>query len=204
MLVFKLKKMTDMLYEQWDMGKEKSKAVGKTCAYIYLFEILSETEKIVLKYENKKLVGYAGYSKWNSKKHFLRKKFYGILAKILINSPLVKNKQAIDEYNIIYNKIPEEFDEYFDGEVSILIVDRKYRRKGYGKELLLKVFELAREDNMKNIQILSDDSCNYEIYEKFGCKKIWEVTIPDGEPGRSKEENYIYEKVLKEGEDREI
>lgn len=200
MLVFKLRRMTDMLYEQWDMGKEKSKAIGKTCAYIYIFEILSETEKLVLKYENKKLVGYAGYSKWNSKKHFLRKKFYGILAKILINSPLVKNKQAIHDYNEAYDSVPEEFDGYFDGEISILIVDKKYRGKGYGKELLSKVFELAGQDNMRNIQILTDESCNYEIYEKFGCKKLKEVTIPVGEPGRSKEENYIYEKVLKEGE----
>lgn len=200
MLIFKLGRMTDMLYEQWDMGKEKSKSIGKTCAYIYLFDILSEAEKLILKYENKTLIGYASYSKWNSKKHFLRKKFYGTLYKILINSPLVKNKKAIDEYYMIYNEIPTEFDRYFDGEVGILIVDKKYRGKGYGKELLSKVFDLAKQDNMKNIQILTDDSCNYKIYEKFGCEKIFEVTIPVGEPGKSKEENYIYEKVFKEGE----
>lgn len=53
---------------------------------------------------------------------------------------------------------------------------------------------------MKNMQILTDESCNYQFYELMGCKKIKEVTIPVGEPGRTKEENYIYEKVLKEGE----
>lgn len=95
MLIFKLKRMTELLYNEWDMGKKASGAKGKTCAYIYLFEILSETEKLVLKKENNKIVGFAGYSKWNSKKDIIRKTFYGLLAKLLINSPLVKNKQAI-------------------------------------------------------------------------------------------------------------
>lgn len=53
---------------------------------------------------------------------------------------------------------------------------------------------------MKNIQILSDESCNYHFYELMGCKKINEVTMSVGEPGRIKKENYVYEKVLKEGE----
>ena len=51
MLIFNLKKMTDLLYEEWDLAKLKSGAKGKTCAYIYLFEILSESEKIVIKKE---------------------------------------------------------------------------------------------------------------------------------------------------------
>lgn len=199
MLILNFRKMTDLLYKEWDLAKTASKAKGKTCAYIYLFEILSESEKIVIKKVDNKLVGFAGYSKWNSKKHIIRKKVYGLLAKILINSPLVKNKEAIYKYNKEYDALPEELNGYFDGEISILIVDKKYRNKGYGKELLNKVFDLARKDNMKNIQILSDESCNYHFYELFGCKKIAENKISIGEPGRITEENYIYEKVLKEG-----
>ena len=49
MLIFKLKRMAELLYNEWDLGKRLSGAKGKTCAYIYLFEILSETEKLVLK-----------------------------------------------------------------------------------------------------------------------------------------------------------
>lgn len=200
MLIFNLKKMTNLLYEEWDLAKLKSGAKGKTCAYIYLFEILSESEKIVIKKEDNKLVGFAGYSKWNSKKHFIRKKFYKLLAKILINSPLVKNKKAIHDYNESYDSIPKDLEGYFDGELSMLIVDKNHRGNGYGKALLNKVFSLAKNDNMKNMQILTDESCNYHFYDRIGCKKIREVKIPIGEPGRIKEENYIYEKSFKEGE----
>ncbi len=72
---------------------------------------------------------------------------------------------------IIYQK------NYFDGEISILIVDKEYRGKKIGKKLLLKVFEYAKIDNMKNIQILTDESCKYKFYEVCGCKKIYETKI---------------------------
>ncbi len=200
MLIFNLRKMANLLYDEWDLAKEKSKSKGKTCAYIYLFEILNESEKIIIKKEDNKLVGFAGYSIWNSKKHIIRKTFYGLLAKLLINSPLVKNKQAIYDYNEAYDGVSSDLEDYFDGELSILIVDKKYRGKGYGKALLNKIFYLAKQDNMKNIQILSDEACNYHFYELMGLKKIKEVTIPIGEPGVTKEKNYVYEKVFKEGE----
>lgn len=133
MLIFKLRKMANLLYEEWDLAKEKSGAKGKTCTYIYLFEILNESEKIVIKKEDNKLVGFAVYSKWNSKKHIIRKKFYGLLTKLLINSPFIKNKQAIHDYNEAYDNVPNDLEGYFDGEISILIVDKKLEVKAMVK-----------------------------------------------------------------------
>lgn len=203
MLIFKLKRMAELLYNEWDLGKRLSGAKGKTCAYIYLFEILSETEKLVLKKENNKIVGFAGYSKWNSKKRIITKKFYGLMAKILINSPLVKNKQAIYDYNNAYDSIPSDLNNYFDGELSILIVDKNYRGKGYGKALLNKIFSLAKTDNMKNMQILTDESCNFKFYDAMGCKKTRETSVSK-KVSEKGEEKYIYEKVLEEGEENEV
>ena len=57
---------------------------------------------------------------------------------------------------------------------------------------------------MKNMQILTDESCDFKFYDAMGCKKIKEVSTSVGEPGRKKEVNYIYEKVLKEGESNEV
>ena len=36
-----------------------------------------------------------------------------------------------------------------------------------GKKLLLEVFKMAKNDNMKNLQILTDESCNHHFYEKI-------------------------------------
>ena len=145
------RQIVDMLYEEWDLGKKKSNAKGKICAWIYWFETLSDAEQIVLEKDNKKVIGLCAYSKWNSKKHLLRKKLYSAVKKILINSNLIENKKAMYEYLNDYNYTPKQLENYFDGEISIIIVDKKHRNTGLGKELILEIFEIAKKDNMKNI-----------------------------------------------------
>ncbi len=200
MNLVEMKQAVDMLYDEWDLGKTSSRSKGKVCAWIYLFTILEETEKMVIEKEDGKVIGICGYAKWNSKKHIVRKKFFHILKLILIWSPLVKDKKAIYEYSNNYDYTPEELANYFEGEISILILNSKYRGKGIGKKMLSLVFEYAKNDNMKNIQILTDESCNFKFYEACGCKKVYEKVINNGEPNKCEnvisEIGYIYEKRL--------
>lgn len=200
MNLVEMKQAVDMLYDEWDLGKTSSRSKGKVCAWIYLFTILEETEKMVIEKEDGKVIGICGYAKWNSKRHIVRKKFFHILKLILIWSPLVKDKKAIYEYSNNYDYTPEELANYFEGEISILILNSKYRGKGIGKKMLSLVFEYAKNDNMKNIQILTDESCNFKFYEACGCKKVYEKVINNGEPNKCEnvisEIGYIYEKRL--------
>lgn len=132
MNLVEMKQSVDMLYDEWDLGKTPSHSKGKVCAWIYLFEILEETEKMVIEKEN---------------------------------------------------------------------------GKGIGKKMLSQVFEYAKNDNMKNIQILTDESCNFKFYEACGCNKVYEKVINNGEPDKcgntSSEIGYIYEKRLG-GKDKEF
>lgn len=190
----------DLLSNEWNLGKKESMAKGKICAWIYLMEILEETEFLEMHKENNKLIGFCGYSKWSSKKNKFRKKFYNIIKNMLLKSSAIKNKEAIKKYLQDYNYTPKELKTKFDGEISILIVDKKYRGRGIGKKLLLTIFEKAKKDNMTNLQILSDEACNFKIYEICGCKKVYETIIPNGEPDKvgneQTEMGYIYEKLL--------
>ncbi len=195
------KQIVDMLYKEWDLGKTASRAKGKTCAWIYWFEILNEAEELVTEKVDDNIIGVCGYTKWNSKRHMTRKKFYGLLKWLLIHSFFVKNKNAIYKYDNDYNYLPKELESYFDGEIKILIVDKKHRGKQLGKKLLNKTFNIATNDCMKNIQILSDESCNYKFYESLGCIKVYETVINNGEPDKcgniTTEKGFIYEKKLK-------
>ena len=184
----------DLLYNEWDLGKSASKTKGKACAWIYLMEILEETEIVVMHKKNNKLIGFCGYAKWNSDKYKIKKKFYHLLKKILLHSPTIKDKSAVHNYLQTYNYTPEELKDNFDGEISILIVDKNYRGKGIGKELLLQIFEKAKSDNVKTLQILSDEACSFNIYETCGCEKVYETTLLNGE--KDIQTGYIYEKVL--------
>ena len=200
MKIKEMKQVVNLLYNEWDLGKTPSKAKGKICAWIYLFEILEESEYITFEKDNGQVIGVCGYAKWDSKKELFKKKMYSIIKNILIHSPAIKNKEEIYKYMNDYDYTPKELENYFDGEVSILIVDKNYRGKGIGKKLILDTFKKAKEDDMKNLQILTDEACNFKFYENVGCKKVYEKMILNGEPdvcGYTEfAKGFIYEKVL--------
>ena len=197
---FEMKQAVKLLAKEWNLGKKECGATGDVCAWIYLFSVLEESERIVTYKDGTKLIGFAGYSKNNSKKHLLKKKIYRIIKNKLYESKEIKDLNALKGYENNYNYVPQELKDYFDGEVSILIVDKNYRGKNIGKNMMLQVFELAKKDNMKNLQILTDESCNYKFYESCGCEKIYETIVKNQEYGKLgktlKEKAFIYEKKL--------
>ncbi len=201
MTIKEMKQAVRLLENEWDLGEKESGASRHLCAWIYLMEILEEAEQLVYYRENGKLLGFAGYSKRNSKKYLFKKKIYSFIKKQLYKSKEIKDINALYEYEDNYYYVPEKLKDYFDGEVLILIIDKSLRGKGLGKKLLSEVFELAKKDNIKNLQILSDESCNYEVYEKLDCKKVYETVIDNKEYGklgsRIKEKAFIYEKKLR-------
>ena len=42
------KQVVDMLVNEWDLGKTRAGAKGKTAGWIYLYEILETSEELVL------------------------------------------------------------------------------------------------------------------------------------------------------------
>ncbi len=195
-----MKQAVKLLSKEWNLGKKEAGADNDICAWIYLFDVLQESERIIKYKDGNKLIGFCGYSKEYSNKHKLSKMFYGFVKNRLYKNKSIKNLKAFKEYENNYNYMPDELKNYFDGEVSILIVDEDYRGKKIGKKLLLDVFELAKKDNMKNIQILTDESCNYKFYESLGCKKVYETIVENKKIEQLgngyTEKAFIYEKKL--------
>ena len=70
-----MKQAVKLLDKEWNLGKREAETTSDICAWIYLMSILEETENIVYYKEQGKLIGFAGYSKYSSKKHIIRKKF---------------------------------------------------------------------------------------------------------------------------------
>lgn len=195
-----MKQAVKLLDNEWNLGKKESGSTSDICAWIYLMEILAETEQFVMYKENGKLIGLGGYSNIHSNSHLFRKKIYEIIRKKLYKSKKIKDVNRLKEYYNTYDYTPVEMKEKFDGELSILIVDKEYRGKGIGKNILFNVFELARKDGMKNIQILTDGACSYKFYEAVGCNKIYETVVENKEYGKLgkviESKAYIYEKIL--------
>ena len=56
MKLSEMKQAVELSANEWDLGKVSSKANGNVCAWIYLLEILEETEKMVIEKDNGKLI----------------------------------------------------------------------------------------------------------------------------------------------------
>lgn len=84
---------------------------------------------------------------------------------------------ALKAYGGLYDYKPEWLEGDFDGELSILIVDKGCRGCGIGKQLLRRVCCLARNDGMQLLEIRTDESCNWKIYECVGGCKVYESAI---------------------------
>lgn len=195
-----MRQVVKLFENEWSLGEVECGASRHLCAWIYLMEILESTEKSICYRENNRLLGFASYSNTKSKKHILRKRMYAFFKKLLHKSKEIKDLEALIEYEGSYKYSPEEFQNYFDGEVLMLIIDKGARGKGLGTKLLEELFELAKKDNMKNLQILTDESCNYSIYESLGCKKIYEGMVEnksyENKDSVFSEKVYIFEKRL--------
>lgn len=176
-----IKQAVKMLIVEWNLGENEAKADNDICTLTYLMVILESSEEIVKYKKGGKLIVFCGYSKENSKKHRLSKGFYGFIKNRLYKSKHIKDLKALKEYEDNYYYVPSHLKNYFNEEISILIVNNNYRGKKIGKKLLLDVFEKARRNNMKKLQILTDESCNYKFYESLGCKKIYETVITNKE-----------------------
>ena len=195
-----MKQAVRLLDNEWNLGKKESGATDNICAWIYLMEILEITEHFVYYRENGKLLGFAGYSKNSSKKHTLKKRFYTFVKNRLYKSKSIKDLNALHEYERNYDYMPEYLKNRFDGEISMLILDKSLRGKGIGKKMLEDIFDLAKKDNIKNLCIYTDDSCSYYIYETLGFKRLYETIVENRECSNlgnvSSEHAYIYEKML--------
>jgi len=193
-------KARKLLWKEWNLWAKESWTPKYLCAWIYMLEILEDSDRIICCKENWKLIWFAGYFKHNSKKHILRKRISSMIKNLLYKSKKIKNLKALKEYKDNYPYTPTELENYFDWDATILIVDKAFRWKWIWKALFLKIFELAKKDGIKNLQILTDPSCSFEFYEWLGCKKVYEKKIKNEEKGRLKDVEYtqgfIYEKVL--------
>lgn len=67
---------------------------------------------------------------------------------------------------------------YNNGKANVLIIDNvftdpNFRNKGYGKKLIKKVIDKAKELNIDSVELLvnSDNIIAKSLYERFGFEK---------------------------------
>jgi hypothetical protein len=188
------KECINLLDKEWQLGKTQSQAKGNICAWIYMFEILKYSDKLLVYMENDKLLGFVGYLNYKKPKKKIRKILYSFIKSLMFLSPKIKDKKELKKYYEVYDYTPKKLNDSFDGELSIIIVNSYERSKGIGTILFNEIMIYAKASGMRNMKIDTDDSCGFQFYEKNKCIKKFTTQIIMGE--KNIENAYTYEKKL--------
>jgi Acetyltransferase (GNAT) family. len=188
------KNCVKLLNKEWQLGRKQSHATGDICAWIYLFEILRYSDKLLVYIQNDEILGFVGYLNYKKPKKKIRKTIYSTIYHLLFFNPKIKDRKALKNYYETYSYTPQKLESTFDGELSIIIVNNENRSKGIGTKLFDEIIKYAKASGMQNMKIDTDDSCGVQFYEKKGCIKKFTTKIEMGE--KIVENAYTYEKVL--------
>ncbi|MBI4451805.1 GNAT family N-acetyltransferase [Candidatus Woesearchaeota archaeon] len=103
----------------------------------------------------------------------------GLKLQIDWNSPenLVKRAKKIKYYVALENNKIVGICGYDNKKVHTLFVDIKYQKKGFGRRLLSRVLNQAREEGLKSIKCWSTFYAE-EFYRSFGFVRRKEINSP--------------------------
>lgn len=88
-------------------------------------------------------------------------------------------------YGDTCQKLLEEEDVDTDGEITLFVVDKEYRRLSIGKKLMLSALDYYQKNKAWIIYLTSDTECNYMYYLNydFKIKQRGVVSYPDKDVG---------------------
>lgn len=196
---FKLKdifSLTNLLGQEWNLGKRQSQTPGNICAWLYALCIIADATRLFTYEKDAWAIGFIGYSAYKTPKS-LKQHFCNFLFQLLFFHPQIKYRQKLREYYDNYEYIPEDMKTSGTCNLSILILDSAYRGLQIGRRLFEFMIANACTHGQRKLLIETDESCNVTFYEKSGCKKLQEVGIYDEQgTGRLNEKAFIFVKDL--------
>ena len=87
-----------------------------------------------------------------------------------------KYRYLVNENNIFVGEVAYHFDKGYQSHMADVIIYSKYRKRGYGKEGLKLLLDLAKESNIKVMcDDIAKDNSAIEMFLKFGFSIEYEA-----------------------------
>ncbi len=171
-------RLVSLLDKEWELGDRESSFGRKVYSLIYAMEVLKGSNVLLSYTVNGSPIGFVGYGSTSfSLKNAPLKLLATFLEKLFWMIPFLKNKVSNKLYYWSYDYLPINLKNYFDSELSMLILDDVYRGKGLGKIMFFKICKMASENGYKKMKIYTDNASNWKFYLKNGCRKKLEKEI---------------------------
>lgn len=194
--------VSDMVRDVWHLENSiKSRVLLKALCISYICHILSKSNYTYLLYKNNKPVSFL--SARIEKNKLSHRYFYLTLCFIsLFVAVLFKYGRSIVKYQLGYNKMLEDLykksGRKYDAELVLFMTYSDYQNSGYGRQLINKFNNDFKSIGLKNIYLYTDNYCDYEMYERAGCRLV----CKDGKDfifttDKFFQEIYLYEYVIR-------
>lgn len=163
----------------WNLDKEiKSRLLYYASCTAYVCHILYKTNYRRIIKENNKLISFLAANVYGKSNYF--KYLYLFLCFISIFIMLFyKDGRSLLKYQLGYNKMLEDLykktGKKYDAEMVLFITYTKHQNKGYGKKLVEKFNIDMKKENIKTIYLFTDNYCDYEMYERAGCRRVCDM-----------------------------
>lgn len=185
-------KCVQLLCAEWDLGSTCSKSSKMVCGWLYWFEVLADSDRLLLVTQGTRVAGMVGYGGFTPK---VKRKLYRCLSKVIRESFLIKDKVGMNSYVKMYEDDLSILHD-FDCELTIIITRHNCRGIGLGSNLLRSVKEVSKAAGFKSMRIKTDDSCSVEFYQYTNCELVYtDVVETSGETGKP-EQRYVYKLAL--------
>ena len=168
-----LKSLEDVIRKTWNYDKFTSSKTAKKLAKAYLASCLAnQTYALTAEVDGKPVGIILGK---NIEKHRcpLRYRWRQITALCR----LLASKEGRDILGVFKNidhidrELLSQCEKDYKGEVALFALDPESRGLGIGKKLFLRLMDYMKKEEIEDVYLYTDTSCNFGFYEHQGMKR---------------------------------
>lgn len=165
--------LEDVVRKTWNYDRFATPKAAKKLAKVYLASCLTNQTYAQIAEVNGKPVGIILGK--NIEKHHcpLRYRWRQITALC----QLLASKEGRDILGVFKNidhidrELLSQCEKDYKGEVALFALAPEYRGLGIGKKLFLRLMDYMRDEQIEDVYLYTDTSCNFGFYEHQGMKR---------------------------------
>ncbi|KHF78804.1 acetyltransferase, GNAT family [Acinetobacter sp. neg1] len=189
-----LYKINQMIISVWDYNSWVQEENVEPMAEFFLSEVIINSSRIFVARDGEQIVG--------------------VIAASLVSNIRQKAKAKIKKYKSLKKLFSEKGNEVFDcyldtlilcenlllrsgrsfnASLNLFILDERYQGLGIGNKLYSRFLEYLADMNADNFFLYTDDSSNFQFYERKGLNRIEEEEFYWRCSNQNNERYYLYE-----------
>ncbi|MCU4582227.1 GNAT family N-acetyltransferase [Acinetobacter gyllenbergii] len=193
-----LDKINQMIVFTWDYHSWVPQKNVKPMAEFFLGEVIINSSRIFVVRNENEIVGVIAASMIDNIKQKANAKIrkYKALKEIILE----KKEDVFEGYLdtlILNEKLLLKSGKKFVASLNLFILDEQYQGMGIGNKLYSMFTDYLTEMKVKEFFLYTDDSSNFQFYERKGLKRIGEEKYSWGGDTDNAELYYLYEGQVK-------